>query len=55
MCGWQFEYEPIDLDGWFPDFAVYGKDGKPTYIEVKPVMAFPEETAKRISKSAVWV
>ena len=28
---------------------------KPTYIEVKPVMAFPEETAKRISKAAVGV
>ena len=55
MCGWKFEYEPIDLDGWFPDFAVYGNDGKPTYIEVKPVMAFPEETAKRISKAAVGV
>ena len=55
LCGWQFEYEPIDLDGWFPDFAVYGKDGKPTYIEVKPVMALPAETAKRIHRAALGI
>ncbi len=51
LVGWQYEYEPCDLNGWFPDFALYGKrlDGKETTIlcEVKPIVAFDERTAER--------
>ena len=51
LVGWQYEYEPCDLNGWFPDFAIYGKrlDGKETTIlcEVKPIVAFDERTAER--------
>lgn len=36
LLGWQWQYEPIDLDGWTPDFSIQGHDG-PIYVEVKPI------------------
>lgn len=36
LLGWQWQYEPIDLNGWTPDFAIQGQEG-PTYVEVKPI------------------
>ena len=52
LVGWQYEYEPCDLNGWFPDFALYGKtrDGRNTTIlcEVKPIVEFDEHTAERM-------
>ena len=38
LCGWEWEYEPVDFDGWFPDFALRGDEGRPTWVEVKPLM-----------------
>lgn len=35
LCGWEWEYEPFDLDGWTPDFLIKGD--APTLVEVKPV------------------
>jgi hypothetical protein len=32
-CRWRWRYEPIDLPGWIPDFAL---GWKPTLVEVKP-------------------
>lgn len=32
--GWKFQYEPFDLPGWIPDFALMGC--KPVLVEVKP-------------------
>jgi len=32
MLGWEWEYEPIDLDGYIPDFIV----GEKMLVEVKP-------------------
>lgn len=37
--GWRWLYEPIDLDGWFPDFEI-GEVG--TLVEVKPFTSFDE-------------
>jgi hypothetical protein len=34
--GWRHSYEPFDLDGWTPDFAVYGTDNRMLLVEVKP-------------------
>ena len=55
LVGWQCEYEPCDLNGWFPDFALYGKshDGKPATIlcEVKPIVEFDKRTAERMQKA----
>lgn len=35
--GWVWAYEPIDLDGWIPDFEVNGQ-----FAEVKPARSIPE-------------
>ena len=32
-CGWPWQYEPVDLDGWIPDFTI---GWQPTLVEVKP-------------------
>ncbi len=34
LLGWRWEYEPIDLDGYIPDFVVLIPD--PVLVEVKP-------------------
>lgn len=43
---WQWEYEPIDLKGWVPDFLLVipcRRDGEhKLYIEVKPYSALEE-------------
>jgi hypothetical protein len=33
LCGWSWSYEPIDLNGWIPDFAI---GERPVLVEVKP-------------------
>ena len=48
LCGWNYEYEPVDFDGWFPDFGIYGDDGNVVYVEVKPVLNFPVDVARRM-------
>ena len=35
LCGWKWDYEPFDLDGWAPDFLLKGKIK--ALIEVKPI------------------
>lgn len=35
LVGWRWQYEPFDLNGWIPDFALIGH--KTTLVEVKPV------------------
>jgi hypothetical protein len=49
LLGWSWEYEPIDLDGYIPDFIVeytHKLDGKPYHVrrlvEVKPALALDE-------------
>lgn len=32
--GWRWEYEPFDLNGYIPDFAIFGAE--PFLVEVKP-------------------
>jgi len=36
LCGWRWEYEPLDLDGWVPDFGIVGHNGL-ILCEVKPI------------------
>ena len=36
LCGWKWDYEPFDLDGWAPDFRIRTAIG-PVLAEVKPV------------------
>lgn len=35
IAGWRWQYEPIDLAGWIPDFRLCGK--VPALCEVKPI------------------
>jgi len=40
LCRWRWEYEPLDLKGWVPDFVLHGPE--PIAVEVKPVMTFAD-------------
>lgn len=39
--GWRHEYEPLDLAGWIPDFALQFPAGE-LLVEVKPVFSWPD-------------
>lgn len=49
LLGWQWTYEPTDFNGWLPDFAIWGE--RLVYVEVKPVVEFPQDVADRIDGS----
>ena len=49
LLEWEWTYEPLDFDGWIPDFAIHG--ASVIYVEVKPVGEFPEEVARKIDQS----
>lgn len=36
LAGWQWEYEPFDLEGWAPDFRLVLPDESEFLVEVKP-------------------
>lgn len=41
LIGWQYEYEPADLNGYIPDFVI--KFAKvPVYVEIKPSMTIDD-------------
>lgn len=48
LLGWAWEYEPIEFDGWFPDFAIFGDTGNIVYVEVKPVTVLPVKLEARL-------
>lgn len=41
ILGWQYQYEPFDLNGWVPDFVLIGKKSQ-TLVEVKPYFSLDE-------------
>lgn len=44
LCGWSWSYEPMDFNGWIPDFAI----GQwPWLVEVKPFFRDDEWTDAR--------
>jgi hypothetical protein len=51
LARWRYEYEPFDLPGWIPDFAIIGDD-ETVLVEVKPVFEFPKDTAEKIHQAA---
>ena len=51
QCGFQWEYEPFDLDGWIPDFHISGKTGS-LLVEVKPIDKFDCAVATKIETAA---
>jgi len=53
-AGWHWEYEPFDLSGWVPDFAIRAPSGparKPVLVEVKPILEMHGPTIKRIERA----
>jgi hypothetical protein len=47
--GWDAEYEPVDFDGWIPDFALYG--ARVVYVEVKPIVVCDDAVTAKIDAS----
>lgn len=46
LLGWKYEYEPYDLMGWIPDFAIFGYDE--IIVEVKPCTKLEEFDTNKI-------
>lgn len=44
LLGWKWEYEPVDLAGWIPDFRIQASS--PLLVEVKPLDWLSEESAE---------
>ena len=40
LLQWNWEYEPFDLNGWVPDFLIYGKKVS-ALAEMKPIILNP--------------
>lgn len=49
LFGWKFEYEPFDLDGWIPDFIIYGVEQE-LIVEVKPFSKLKEFDTNKVIK-----
>jgi hypothetical protein len=43
--GWPYEYEPIDLNGYIPDFILKLKE--PVLVEVKPIIERPKDPLQK--------
>lgn len=50
LLGWRYEYEPFELDGWIPDFLLFGSRHS-VLVEIKPVTVFPRDVAEKVSAS----
>jgi len=44
LVGWRWTYEPLDADGYIPDFLVHGE--RPHLVEVGPCLGYEELVAK---------
>ena len=51
LVGWRWEYEPFDLAGSIPDFALIGVD-QTALVEVKPVASLGDSIAKEAREKA---
>ncbi|KAB1076690.1 hypothetical protein [Methylobacterium soli] len=53
LAGWRWEYEPVDGEGWVPDFFLIGAAG-PIPVEVKPIQwpTFDSRSLDVMSKSS---
>jgi len=50
LLGWRFEYEPLDLDGWIPDFGIFGSTGRlAILVEVKSYSTLAEFEADGVA------
>lgn len=53
LLGWKWQYEPFDLQGWTPDFIVYGSEGRFILVEIKPFID-DDVLAEYQAKVALW-
>jgi len=44
LIEWRWTYEPVDVDGYIPDFLIHGPNA--FYVEVGPVLTLAEFQAK---------
>lgn len=55
LMGWAHEYEPIDLPGWIPDFALRFSPDRRVLVEVKPLdlwaTGFPNDVISKIDSA----
>ena len=50
LLGWSWEYEPLDLNGWIPDFLIRTAS-KPILVEVKPILALDPDVVRKIESA----
>jgi hypothetical protein len=54
---WEWVYEPFDLGGWSPDFAIRAPGAsskrKVVLVEVKPIMEFDNDVACKIHSAVL--
>jgi hypothetical protein len=46
---WRWEYEPIDFDGWIPDFVLLGR--KQVFVDVKPIFERDYAVEQKIQRA----
>lgn len=59
LAGWRWEYEPFDLNGYIPDFALFldNEGYSNTIVEVKPALCysdFGELPLRKLEQSGLW-
>jgi hypothetical protein len=47
---WRFDYEPLDLGDWSPDFVLHGSD--PILVEVKPTDRLDRDVCRQMTDAA---
>ena len=52
LIGLEWEYEPCNLKGWFPDFSVPLWKTCTTLVEVKPVDSFDQNTGSKMAQAS---
>lgn len=48
--GWAWDYEPLDLQGYIPDFILRGVFAEPLLIECKPFLEVDERVVQHCTK-----
>lgn len=51
LLKWKWDYEPVDLNGWVPDFIIRGSY-RELLVEVKPTPGHLDEAMAKIIKAA---
>jgi hypothetical protein len=52
LVGWRWQYEPLDFDGWIPDFVLHGRKQR-VLVEVKPLYSADEALFGLLSRQTV--